>query len=68
MFGVFSLGDGSKWFCAGCGASTDRTPTIPQLPTMMLEQIPHSAACPTTAHWRAIAALKSALQEAGIAG
>ena len=52
MFGVFALGDGSgRWFCAACGRkSADR-------------EINHEASCAERAHWRAIEALRGALED-----
>lgn len=60
MFGTFSLGDGSAWFCAACGErSGERVPGAP--PTTASQTIPHKKDCSERAHWRAIEVLKAAI-------
>ena len=64
-FAVFSLEDGSAWFCASCGATKERTPI--QGPMMMdMTQMPHGPDCQERAHARAIAALAAECAEAGV--
>ena len=61
MYGVFALGDGSCWFCAACGRRSEGF-------QMGEGAIPHKEDCQERAHWRAIGALKLALQDCGIDG
>ncbi len=61
MFGTFALGDGSGvYFCAACGRKSE-----PVAPGSFAANIPHKDDCAERAHWRAIEALKMALQDAG---
>lgn len=54
MFGVFAIGDGSGWFCASCGRKSDTNIIV------------HKTDCREQAHWKAIKALKLAMEDAGI--
>lgn len=60
-FDVFAIGDGSGvFFCSACGRRSD-------LPVEGLPQpITHKSDCRREAHYRAIAALKQAMVDAGI--
>jgi hypothetical protein len=60
MFGVFSLGDGSCYFCSACGRRSEGN----QPPII----INHKIECGFIAHQQAIAVLKLALQDAGVDG
>lgn len=53
-FGVFSLEDGSGWFCSSCGRKSDTT------------IVTHKKDCRERAHGRARQALAEAMMDAGI--
>lgn len=66
MFGTFILGDvledGSRrYFCAACGRRSDPVGDFPGV-----TPIPHTDGCGYVAHFRALNALKLAMQDAGV--
>lgn len=66
MFGTFILGDvledGSRrYFCSACGRRSDPVGDFPGV-----TPIPHTDGCGYVAHFRALNALKLAMQDAGI--
>ena len=68
MFGVFSLGDGSCWFCSACGERSEKVVAQDMVAIMTMKNaIPHKPGCGFIAHGRAIEALKRAVTEAGVA-